>query len=63
MLYVIAYFEFHAIMRSWENLHIWQKSYTTAGHDGRDKFQLCAEPQPDCAYFWYSEIATAIAEL
>ena len=26
----------------WENLHSWQKFYTTAGRDGRDKFQVCA---------------------
>ena len=25
----------------WENLHSWPKFYTTAGHDGRDKSQLC----------------------
>ena len=26
----------------WKNLHIWQKLYTTAGRDGRDKSQLWA---------------------
>ena len=25
----------------WKNLHSWQKIYTTAGRDGRDKFQVC----------------------
>ena len=25
----------------WENLHSWQKFYTTPGRDGRDKFQVC----------------------
>ena len=25
----------------WKNLHSWQKFYTTAGRDGRDKFQVC----------------------
>ena len=25
----------------WQNLHSWQKFYTTAGRDGRDKSQLC----------------------
>ena len=25
----------------WENLHSWQKFYTTTGRDGRDKFQVC----------------------
>ena len=25
----------------WKNLHSWQKFYTTAGRDGRDKSQLC----------------------
>ena len=29
----------------WKNLHSWQKFYTTAGRDGRDKFQV-----------WLSEI-------
>ena len=24
----------------WKNLHSWQKFYTTAGRDGRDKFQV-----------------------
>ena len=24
-----------------KNLRSWQKFYTTAGHDGRDKFQVC----------------------
>ena len=24
----------------WENLHSWQKFYTTTGRDGRDKFQV-----------------------
>ena len=24
----------------WGNLHSWQKMFTTAGRDGRDKFQL-----------------------
>ena len=26
----------------WKNLHSWQKFYTTAGRDGRDKFQVCS---------------------
>ena len=30
----------------WKNLHSWQKFYTTAGRDGRDKFQVC--PVPSC---------------
>ena len=25
----------------WKNLHSWQKFYTTAGRDGRDKCQVC----------------------
>ena len=25
----------------WENLHRWQKFYTAAGRDGRDKSHLC----------------------
>ena len=25
----------------WENLHSWQKFYTTADRDSRDKFQVC----------------------
>ena len=25
----------------WKNLHSWQNFYTTAGRDGRDKFQVC----------------------
>ena len=25
----------------WKNLHSWQKLYTTASRDGRDKFQVC----------------------
>ena len=25
----------------WKNSHSWQKFYTTAGRDGRDKFQVC----------------------
>ena len=28
----------------WKNLHSWQKFYTTAGRDGRDKFQVCFLP-------------------
>ena len=28
---------------SWKNLHSWQCFYTTAGRDGRDKFQVWAE--------------------
>ena len=28
----------------WKNLHSWQKFYTTAGRDGRDKFQVCPRP-------------------
>ena len=27
----------------WENLHSWHKFYTTAGRDGRDKYQLCTK--------------------
>ena len=26
----------------WKNLHSWQNFYTTAGRDGRDKFQVCS---------------------
>ena len=26
-----------------EKLHSWKKFYTTAGRDGRDKFQVCSE--------------------
>ena len=29
----------------WKNLHSWQKFYTPAGRDGRDKFQVCS-------HFW-----------
>ena len=25
----------------WKNLHSWKKICTTAGRDGRDKFQVC----------------------
>ena len=28
----------------WENLHSWQKFYTTTGRGGGDKFQLCTAP-------------------
>jgi len=30
----------------WKNLHSWQKFYTTAGRDGRDKFQVCWRRRP-----------------
>ena len=33
----------------WKNLHSWQKFYTTAGRDGRDKFQVC---QPVQLHHW-----------
>ena len=29
----------------WKNLHSWQKFYTTAGRNGRDKFQVCCPEQ------------------
>ena len=33
----------------WKNLHSWQKIYTTAGRDGRDKFQVWSCDRP----FWF----------
>ena len=40
ILYFYAYYaRIHVVFQ--ENLHSWQKFYTTAGCDGRDKSQLC----------------------
>ena len=33
----------------WKNLHSWQKFYTTAGRDGRDKFQVWGCPHHVCS--------------
>ena len=43
ILYFYAYYaRIHVVFQ--ENLHSWQKFYTTAGRDGRDKSQLCKCP-------------------
>ena len=31
---------------SWKNVHRWQKFYMTAGHGGREKFQVWLSPPP-----------------
>ena len=41
-MYFHAYYARNKVV-FWENLHIWQKIYTTAGRDGRNKSQLCAK--------------------
>ena len=36
----------------WKNLHSWQKFYTTAGRDGRDKFQVWKDLNDDDDNDW-----------
>ena len=38
----------------WKNLHSWQNSYTTAGRDGRDKFQVRYQGT-DKKHLWQNE--------
>ena len=48
----------------WKNLHSWQNFYTTAGRDGRDKFQVCARHRhSSCASScknWNSEVEISV---
>ena len=42
-VYILYFYAYHARNHVvfWENLHSWQKFYTTAGRDGHDKYQVC----------------------
>ena len=48
---VILYFHLYSKLHCfWRNLHCWQKFYTAAGSDGRDKSHLCCYTVYTVAY-------------